>query len=213
MGNGKNLPEYGDVVCVDRTFLGVPFEHYGIYIGNERVIEYNMPRKKQAMDKKLQQLLHFVPQEDSFWEIISSLWQKDPERAGVIESPFEEFLAGSKNYKICYFPDEYGRPEKRLTAALPVLGLTGNVSFDGFLGLKNIYRFFTDTKEKYHLYTPEETVERAKRRLGEQDYNLLTNNCEYFAIWCKTGVHESHQIKDFLNDIKDARLTVAYEPG
>nr|WP_290227699.1 lecithin retinol acyltransferase family protein [Trichocoleus desertorum] len=30
-------------------------------------------------------------------------------------------------------------------------------------------------------------VKRAKRRLGERNYNLIFNNCEHFANWCKTG--------------------------
>ena len=34
---------------------------------------------------------------------------------------------------------------------------------------------------------PELVVERALSRLGEHGYNLLTNNCEHFARWCKTG--------------------------
>ena len=53
----------------------------------------------------------------------------------------------------------------------------------------------------YHLYTPEETVARAKSRVGETHYNLLTNNCEHFAIWCKTGVSESMQISEMLNSL------------
>ena len=36
----------------------------------------------------------------------------------------------------------------------------------------------------YHLYSAEETVERAKSRLGEEKYDLFFNNCEHFAIWC-----------------------------
>ena len=47
--------------------------------------------------------------------------------------------------------------------------------------------------------TPEETVNRARERIGETSYNLWTNNCEHFAIWCKTGISESHQIEDVLN--------------
>ena len=31
-------------------------------------------------------------------------------------------------------------------------------------------------------------------RLGEQNYNLLFNNCEHFATWCKTGRHRSVQV-------------------
>ena len=35
-------------------------------------------------------------------------------------------------------------------------------------------------------------------RLGEQNYNLLFNNCEHFANWCKTGRHRSNQMDDWL---------------
>ena len=38
------------------------------------------------------------------------------------------------------------------------------------------------------------TVHRAMSRLGEQNYNLLFNNCEHFATWCKTGRHRSVQV-------------------
>ena len=38
------------------------------------------------------------------------------------------------------------------------------------------------------------TVRRAMSRLGEQNYNLLFNNCEHFATWCKTGRHRSVQV-------------------
>ena len=43
------------------------------------------------------------------------------------------------------------------------------------------------------------TLRRAMGRLGEQDYNLLFNNCEHFAHWCKTGRHRSSQVEDWLH--------------
>jgi hypothetical protein len=46
------------------------------------------------------------------------------------------------------------------------------------------------------LYSPRETVKRAKSRIGKTDYNLVFNNCEHFAYWCKTGRHESSQVQD-----------------
>ena len=42
--------------------------------------------------------------------------------------------------------------------------------------------------------TPGVTLRRALSRIGEQNYNLLFNNCEHFATWCKTGRHRSGQI-------------------
>ncbi len=33
--------------------------------------------------------------------------------------------------------------------------------------------------------SPEETVKRARSKLGEKGYNLINNNCKQFAVWCK----------------------------
>ncbi len=43
------------------------------------------------------------------------------------------------------------------------------------------------------------TLRRAMSRIGEQSYNLLFNNCEHFANWCKTGKHRSLQMEDWLD--------------
>ncbi|ABM76822.1 lecithin retinol acyltransferase family protein [Prochlorococcus marinus] len=42
------------------------------------------------------------------------------------------------------------------------------------------------------------TLRRAMSRIGEQRYNLLFNNCEHFANWCKTGRHRSSQVEDWM---------------
>ncbi len=42
-------------------------------------------------------------------------------------------------------------------------------------------------------------LRRAMGRLGEQNYNLLFNNCEHFAHWCKTGRHRSSQVEGWLH--------------
>lgn len=36
-------------------------------------------------------------------------------------------------------------------------------------------------------YKRSEIVKRAKSRLGESEYNLVWNNCENFATWCRCG--------------------------
>ncbi len=43
------------------------------------------------------------------------------------------------------------------------------------------------------------TLRRAMSRIGEQRYNLLFNNCEHFASWCKTGRHQSGQVENLLH--------------
>ena len=44
-------------------------------------------------------------------------------------------------------------------------------------------------------YSPEEIIRRARSRLGESDYRLLTNNCEHFCNWCLSGVSRSAQVE------------------
>ena len=61
-------------------------------------------------------------------------------------------------------------------------------------------------------YIPDVVVERAKSRLGEREYNLLFNNCEHFVSWCKTGVSDSKQVKDFLPLIGNLQTSKLYEP-
>ena len=43
------------------------------------------------------------------------------------------------------------------------------------------------------------TLRRAMSRIGEQNYNLLFNNCEHFATWCKTGRHHSNQVQSVVD--------------
>lgn len=40
----------------------------------------------------------------------------------------------------------------------------------------------------------EETIARAEEKLGEGRYNLVKNNCEHFASWCKNGKARSKQV-------------------
>ncbi len=56
---------------------------------------------------------------------------------------------------------------------------------------------FSIVKHKNASSHPQ-TLMRAKSRIGEQKYNLLFNNCEHFACWCKTGKHRSKQLDDWL---------------
>ncbi len=52
--------------------------------------------------------------------------------------------------------------------------------------------------EHDHASSTGVTLRRAMGRIGEQNYNLLFNNCEHFAIWCKTGRHRSSQVESVL---------------
>lgn len=47
------------------------------------------------------------------------------------------------------------------------------------------------------IFSGDETVKRARARIGERRYNLLSRNCEHFAVECKTGRSESSQTEIF----------------
>lgn len=58
-------------------------------------------------------------------------------------------------------------------------------------------------------YDSEEIVRRAKSQVGEQDYNLLSNNCEHFSTWCRNGVKSSKEVaKGFVNFVGHVSTSV-----
>src|SRR5690554_493914 len=44
-------------------------------------------------------------------------------------------------------------------------------------------------------YSPQDIVERARSRVGEDSYNFVFNNCEHFVYWCITGKEKSRQVR------------------
>jgi hypothetical protein len=61
---------------------------------------------------------------------------------------------------------------------------------------------FPGGKEGEKIFSAEETVERARSRLGEKGYNFVTNNCDHFALWCKIGKHRSLQAERVKDTIR-----------
>jgi cell wall-associated NlpC family hydrolase len=53
-------------------------------------------------------------------------------------------------------------------------------------------------------FDPQETVRRARSRLGEDCYRLLTNNCEHFCEWCLYGTPRSRQLEALLTQPRHA---------
>jgi len=47
-------------------------------------------------------------------------------------------------------------------------------------------------------YASDDAVRRARSRLGENHYRLLTNNCEHFCTWCLFGEGRSQQVETCL---------------
>ena len=57
-------------------------------------------------------------------------------------------------------------------------------------------------------YSSKRVIKRAKKRLDENKYDPLFNNCEHFAYWCKTGERRSKHVEEApLNAFKAAQKT------
>jgi hypothetical protein len=53
--------------------------------------------------------------------------------------------------------------------------------------------------ERSPCFDPDEVIRRARSRVGENRYRLLTNNCEHFCEWCLRAEHRSYQVDEWLS--------------
>ncbi|MFT5706029.1 MAG: hypothetical protein ACI9ES_000300 [Oceanospirillaceae bacterium] len=82
----------------------------------------------------------------------------------------------------------------------------------GFIEITSVKDFEQGwgSKVKNHLfsvYNSNDRVERAYSKVGENSYNLLSNNCEHFVNWCFNGLKSSSQV----NNVASASATLANE--
>ena len=150
----------GDVICVSR--MCNLYKHFGIYIGDDKVIHYAKGGSGIKGTIKEEKLVVFLDESDSLLT--------------------------------CVFPDTYGDP--RICRAYKPEDYKGGAPFR-YKSIPATATFIRKImrEHEYHIYSPEETIARAKQCLGIGGYNLLGNNCEHFALWCKTGISESHQVE------------------
>lgn len=148
----KERAEVGDIIGVLRSFYGIVYEHYGIYIGDGEVIHFTKSDGKNT----------------------------------IIKTSMKKFMESNKSSNRYFILD--CEPEiKNINSSL--IDKCIKKSVNGFgPSLPAVFR------KPVEIYSPEETVNRAKQYIGEQGYNLLVKNCEHFAIWCKTGLKYSYQI-------------------
>ena len=187
----------GDVIGISRS---MPYEHYAVYVGNNRVVHYT--GKNSMSDKPKSFLGDF--------------------KGIVLETGIEVFLQNQKGFFILDFPPKHGRPDKiKVTSDIvsvfsscigATVGLTTLLKSSGIIlptilnpiTVAKLFNLMTGLLRKvpnYNIYSPKETIERAKGKINDDEYNILTNNCEHFAIWCKTGINESHQVKTLLSSV------------
>ncbi len=117
--------------------------------------------------------------------------------ATVHEAPIEDFLDGQSTFFVLEFDEAGKRPNKQEKGyrSSPIYRKNRFNTGPYLIPVKDKFRNDDDI---LYIYSPEETVARAKSLIGEDQYNLITNNCEHFAIWCKTGAHKSYQVERVL---------------
>ena len=142
----KDFLRPGDVIGVSRG----AYEHYGIYVGDKRVIHY----AGVGNDFKGEITIH--------------------------EAPFSEFIKNGKSYFVLSFEGKYPVKIQSTTKFIA----------------NSIY---TRYNKIYDVCSAQETLKRAYSRIGEAKYSLIKNNCEHFAMWCKTGISESTQVKQIIS--------------
>ena len=87
-------------------------------------------------------------------------------------------------------------------------GYIEQTSLKEFLGDKNDFKII-QYSSNLSIYTPEQIVERALSRVGENSYNLIFNNCEHFACWCVTGKERSDQVDYVMKQTSEAAVSYA----
>ncbi|HWI54372.1 MAG TPA: lecithin retinol acyltransferase family protein [Desulfobacteria bacterium] len=118
----------------------------------------------------------------------------------IMETSLKDFIKSEKDFFVLSF-DRLKNPVK--SKPIPAYEVKQILCPECW----SILRSMLEVREMLHqsqmkIYSPEETVKRARSRLGEKEYNLLLNNCEHFAIWCKTGLSKSYQIEKLLKVLK-----------
>lgn len=106
----------------------------------------------------------------------------------IHKAPMDDFLDGQQKFFVLDFSS--GRKAYKIFAD------TDMHRFGDSINIKNLT-----------VFSPEETLKRAESVIGaneydfKEKYNLVFNNCEHFAIWCKTGFAKSYQVQKVLDSL------------
>jgi hypothetical protein len=69
------------------------------------------------------------------------------------------------------------------------------VTLDSFTGGRPLFV----VKHAEGVFEAERVIRRARSRIGESRYRLMSMNCEHFAEWCLHGEHRSFQVESALD--------------
>ncbi|WP_081503675.1 lecithin retinol acyltransferase family protein [Treponema primitia] len=111
----------------------------------------------------------------------------------IHETTLNRFCYG-RRYMICRFSDTY----RKLDLGTKIFTMIEHPNL--FTVIDSVSAFVVELSSSgFHLYSGKETADRARSRIGEGKYNLIFNNCEHFAIWCKTGISASSQVSSIVS--------------
>ena len=168
MGNEKEL-KYGDVIRVNRGI----YYHYGIYADDRTVYQY---ASRMGSEIEGNATVHITTLEKFA-------------RGGTVQKlAFQSLL---RTNKVTILENE--NSETRFKSAAEYLVYVKQMCKALAIDPLDFFMIIRSIRSDYKLYTPEQTIRRAESRLGESSYNLALNNCESYAMWCKTGVNISYQ--------------------
>lgn len=135
---------------------------------------------------------HPQAQENAPQGVLHALW----DCRGVAEPPLGAHLLTSRTG---YFHHGIYVGNRRV---VHYAGLSGSlhagpveeVSLERFAANKPVWIRYRSAPR----FDGKETVGRARSRIGECRYRVLTNNCEHFCNWCRYGEHRSDQVRSYL---------------
>lgn len=170
------IPVRGDIIRTPRTevVLGVKinFWHWAVFVSPEEIIHYTSPTSDAGGDTIM-----------------------------IQATEFKQFLKGNELFEVVNFPSNYETKKSYSQGSVPSNNIvtpgTNPLKWllPGFLSIPMAAARIASTVNafNYKIATPDEVVKRARSRCGEKKYHFMMNNCEHFAVFCKTGIHESEQ--------------------
>ncbi len=173
---GTELAERGDIIGIRRKHIP--------YVGIDIASLY----EHYAIYIGNDEVIHFCGREENF------------EAPSIQKDSLEHFLGNEPdaNYFVIKFSPKDNRPMKINTKT----DIQGQLGFMDLIEEDDAYKRLINSSD-FHIYSGNESVDRAYSRLGEKGYDIIFKNCEHFAMWCKTGVAYSSQVKKIFsyNDI------------